>query len=65
MLLCSRLQRGNQAEARFQHGRKRGAYEDVRDEGRLIRVGQRGAEDFGSASRYEEDQSPAAAGRPG
>jgi predicted glycogen debranching enzyme len=31
----------------------------------FIRAGQRGAEDFGSAGRNEEDRSPAAAGRPG
>ena len=31
----------------------------------LSRVGQRGAEDFGSASRNGEDRSPGAAGPPG
>ena len=37
----------------------------TRDADCLTRVGQRGAEDFGSASRNEEDRSPAAAGRRG
>ena len=45
----------------FDYNRSNG----TRDADRLIRVGQRGAEDLRSASRSEGDRSPAAAGRPG